>query len=217
MLLSTNTIFASIRHHARQRNIKAINYFMSTANKTCQRASSTSPSFHEVEKHRACNQQYNGVLNIRDSPASKGLGIFASKDFAAGDLIVSSKPLSTTKERCSHSVQIDWDQHVLMDLPAILINHSCNGNVGIRSNDNKVQDGDVADDEVVGAYDFWAIRPIKEGQELTWDYEATEWELCTPFDCNCGSPNCRGQVRGFKDSGDVIREQYGDYHAEYLK
>jgi len=92
-----------------------------------------------------------------------------------------------------------------VDLPAILINHSCEANVGIRNNSTN------------DAYNFYAISPITKGKELTWDYEASEWELSTPFDCGCGSSICRGRLKGFKSSGVIIRKRYGDYYADYLK
>jgi len=156
------------------------------------------------EGHSAANQKYKGILQIKDSP-NKGLGLFASRDFDVGDLVMSSKPAVTTTTRDSHTVQIDWDRHILMNLPAVLINHSCDANVGVRNNSTN------------DAYDFWAIRPIAEGEELTWDYEASEWELSTPFDCGCGSANCRGRLQGFKVNGDIIKQRYGEYYADYLK
>jgi len=118
---------------------------------------------------------------------------------------MSSKPALITDAKDSHTVQIDWDRHVLMKPPAVLINHSCNANTGIQNNSES------------GSYDFFALIPIEKGEELTWDYEASEWDLSTPFSCNCGSPNCRGKIRGFKYHGDIIREQYGEYYADYLK
>ena len=132
--------------------------------------------------------------------------MFAARDFAVGDLVMSSTPaVTSTTTRGSHTIQIDWDRHIFMELPAVLINHSCDANVGIKNNS--------AND----AYDFWAIRPIPEGEELTWDYEASEWELSTPFDCGCGSANCRKILKGFKENGYIIRQQYGEYYADYLK
>ena len=91
-----------------------------------------------------------------------------------------------------------------MDLPATLINHSCDANVGIRDND-------------LGAYDFFALTDIVEGEELVWDYNASEWEISTPFQCACGSPRCRGRLRGFKHDGEHIRDAYGPFYASYLK
>ena len=191
------------------RNIRILDPFVGDAYRKFHVSSTATQSVNgddhqQPALHSACNQKYKGILQIKET-SNKGLGLFASRDFAAGDLVMSSKPAVTTKTRDSHTVQIDWDRHILMDLPAVLINHSCDANVGILN--NKSND----------AYDFWAIRPITEGEELTWDYEASEWELSTPFDCGCGSPMCRKKLRGFKDNGDIIRQQYGEYYAAFLK
>ena len=117
---------------------------------------------------------------------------------------MSAKAIAVSDVRCSHSVQTGWDKHVVMNLPAILINHSCDANVGIRDND-------------MGAYDFFAIKNIIKGEELVWNYNASEWEISTPFQCACGSAKCRGLLRGFKHDGDHIRGAYGPFYASYLK
>lgn len=43
---------------------------------------------------------------------------------------------------------------------------------------------------------FTAVREIEPGEYLTMDYETTEDELYRPFQCMCGSPLCRGVIRG---------------------
>lgn len=43
---------------------------------------------------------------------------------------------------------------------------------------------------------FTAVRPIAVGEFLTMDYETTEDELFRSFDCHCGSPRCRGSIKG---------------------
>ena len=48
------------------------------------------------------------------------------------------------------------------------------------------------------------------------DYEASESETVSTFECLCGSPRCRRQLRGFKASEDIIRKQYGKYIASFL-
>ncbi|OEU22042.1 SET domain-containing protein [Fragilariopsis cylindrus CCMP1102] len=180
-------------------------------------------NFNDEQLHNEANERYTNILNITGTP-NKGYGLFALKDFDIGDLIMTSgRTAKITTTRCSHSVQIDWNKHILMDLPAILINHSCSANVGIHNNNTTTTittyNSNNNNDEhaTVGGYNFWAIRPIIKGEELTWDYEATEWELSTPFRCTCGSKNCRHILKGFKHNGDNIRKQYGEYYANYLK
>lgn len=43
---------------------------------------------------------------------------------------------------------------------------------------------------------FTALRDIHSGEILTMDYEETEDELFRPFQCQCGSENCRGMIKG---------------------
>lgn len=149
-----------------------------------------------------CNEDYKGHLEIQ-TIGGHGFGLVSQKAFQPGDLIVSANVVSASKERDSHSIQKDWNTHITVDLPAILINHSCDANVGIRDNED--------------AYDFFALKEIKPGDELTWDYEASEYELSASFKCVCGSPSCRSSIIGFKKHGDIIKKQYGGFYADYLK
>ena len=43
---------------------------------------------------------------------------------------------------------------------------------------------------------FTASKPIASGDFLTMDYETTEDELFRPFVCQCGAPQCRGEIKG---------------------
>lgn len=43
---------------------------------------------------------------------------------------------------------------------------------------------------------FTALKAIAAGDYLTMDYETTEDELFRSFECQCGSSNCRGHIKG---------------------
>ncbi|MBI2730282.1 MAG: SET domain-containing protein-lysine N-methyltransferase [Sphingobacteriales bacterium] len=58
------------------------------------------------------------------------------------------------------------------------INHSCNPNVYMRRAYRKVE--------------YYALRNIKKGEELTCDYGETHHEGTLP--CKCGAKNCRGFI-----------------------
>ena len=38
---------------------------------------------------------------------------------------------------------------------------------------------------------------IKKGEEITIDYNCTEYVLFTPFKCNCSVSDCVGEIKGF--------------------
>lgn len=58
------------------------------------------------------------------------------------------------------------------------INHSCDPNVFMRRAYQKVE--------------YYTLRPIKKGEELTCDYGETHHEGTLP--CRCGAKNCRGFI-----------------------
>lgn len=58
------------------------------------------------------------------------------------------------------------------------VNHSCSPNTYIRI--------------CYGRVEFYALRDIRSGEELTADYGETHHEGKLP--CRCGSPNCRGAI-----------------------
>jgi hypothetical protein len=43
-----------------------------------------------------------------------------------------------------------------------------------------------------------ARRAIAAREEITFDYATTEWDMAEPFHCQCGSPACRGLIRGLR-------------------
>jgi hypothetical protein len=43
-----------------------------------------------------------------------------------------------------------------------------------------------------------ATRAIRQGEEITFHYATTEYDMAEPFRCRCGSPLCLGEIRGFR-------------------
>lgn len=116
---------------------------------TCGRAMSA----EEEEVHEA-NAKGKTKWEIRQT-GDRGYGVYALRDFPANEVVFRASGLRETTERTSHSVQTDWDRHVHMDLPARFINHSCEANVGVRTNE-------------LGAFDFLTVTPVHRDEELTW-------------------------------------------------
>lgn len=162
---------------------------------------------HEFSDSQIAEVNLKGVgLWKVDKAGDFGWGIFAQKDYAPNEFIFRGKALRF-QQRDSHTVQVGWDKHALMDLPATLINHSCEANTGIKDNE-------------YGAYDFFAVRPIKAGEQLTWDYGCAEFETLTVNDifkeCLCGSAKCRKGRIAFKVAKKDLEVLYGEYIANYL-
>ena len=77
------------------------------------------------------------------------------------------------------TVQIGIDQHVEVKELASM-NHSCDPSTMLDTTRMLV----------------FAARGLASGDELTFFYPSTEWEMSSPFICLCGAPNCIHVVAG---------------------
>ena len=87
---------------------------------------------------------------------------------------------------------------VVADFEPALINHSCEPNCGLY-----------------GQIGLVALRDIEANEELTIDY-ATAGSVLEDFDCNCGTPNCRGRITDQDYLRPELRAQYADYLSPWL-
>ena len=85
-----------------------------------------------------------------------------TRPYNEGDIVISSNlkhnDTKPTLIPCAHSIQIGWGKHILMNLPARYINHSCDPNIGVGGLNE------------CGSYDFVALRDI-ESDEVRLLYE----------------------------------------------
>jgi hypothetical protein len=135
---------------------------------------------------------------------AKGRGVFAVREFVRGETVIVGKAIEYPAKRTRMSVQLDWERHVEMDVPAMLLNHSCEPNLGVRENQ-------------WCAYDFVALLGIDVGEELVFDYAMTEHALVAPLSCLCGSAACQGEIRPWSDRSEAWREQNAIWVAGYLR
>ncbi len=109
-----------------------------------------------------------------------------------------------------YSVQVDADVHVevpelaevdaahmLARYPWRSLNHACDPNA-----------------RIVGR-ELRALRPIRASDEVTFDYETTEWDMASPFPCGC--TRCGGRtIRGFRYLSRPERERRRPWLAPHL-
>jgi hypothetical protein len=114
------------------------------------------------------------------------LGVFATIDFAAGDIILSiddsrevddAHPVSPEEGR--YRDYLEAGRTILMQIPERYINHSCRPNVFVKTL-NGVR-------HVVALYDIVA------GEEIAYDYCVNGYGD-TVWDCSCGVAGCRRSI-----------------------
>ena len=121
-------------------------------------------------------------------------GLYASKNINDGTKIIEYKGKILTKKEVNENPKFDNEKAIYLfninkkyDLDgdfkyniARLINHSCNPNCEVFGTGLKVW--------------VYAIRDIKKGEELTYDYGFGFDEGYKDFPCRCGSKNCVGYI-----------------------
>ncbi|MBI4912478.1 MAG: SET domain-containing protein-lysine N-methyltransferase [Acidobacteria bacterium] len=115
--------------------------------------------------------------------------VLATRPVQAGEVIMRIEG-ELTRRPDRHTLQVGPDLHLEVPPEASLelildryfwrfLNHSCRPSAFIR------------DREVV------ALRRLRPWDEVSFDYDCTEWDMAEPFPCRCGSRRCRGLIRGF--------------------
>jgi uncharacterized protein len=135
-----------------------------------------------------------------------GEGLFAKVNFKKGNLIFAWEGV-LKKGRYPYYVGDRWLQiekcqwiAPLRNNPGWYINHSCNPNSGIK---NSVQ--------------IVAMKNIRRGEEVTFDYSTSESEKGWYLICDCENKNCRRIIRSYKSLSTELKLKYRDFISEYLK
>ena len=121
-------------------------------------------------------------------------GLYASQSIKSGKVVIKYKGKIITKKETDTNPKYDNDKAIYLfnlnkryDLDgdfkyntARLINHSCNPNCEVEGKGLKL----------------WivAIRDIKKGEELSYDYGFGYDEDYKQFVCRCGAKNCVGYI-----------------------
>ena len=88
--------------------------------------------------------------------SEKGEGIFATKSFKVGDIVMVGIIKEVLNGNHAHASQIAENKYVLHEGLIIRVNHSCDPNCGIRVNETS-------------AHNFVAIKHISVNEEITFD------------------------------------------------
>lgn len=127
-----------------------------------------------------------------------GKGDFSSKlislvDRDAGTRLCAIEGAVLVTQRAYTSVQVSEDCDMELKSDLVFCNHSCDPSVIFDTAKLEVRVGD---------------RPLKAGDDLTFFYPSTEWDMTQPFHCNCGAGKCLGLVQGARFMEDGVLQRY---------
>jgi len=110
---------------------------------------------------------------------NKFRSLVSKQDYKKGEVICSMPSENIMDKPNRYTVQIGRNVHTHVGKLAAL-NHSCDPNV-------------ILDTEKMVMV---ARRDIAKGEELSFFYPSTEWEMNAPFICLCGAASCIHVVAG---------------------
>ncbi len=127
-----------------------------------------------------------------------GRGIFASRPIKCGEEILDftgrriglDEALARGERQCD-PLQIGPREYIDIEEPAVLVNHSCDPNAGIKNDRVLVTIADIA-----------------QGEQIFYDYSTTMDEDGWNLECQCETPACRGIVGDFKYLPPALRDRY---------
>lgn len=133
----------------------------------------TTPSVEVVSNHIFANVLRNTDTNQKS--------LHAAVSFAPGDVICDFSAGIVQSYATYLTVQTAASRHITL-MPEFLqyINHSCVPNVFF----------DTTSMQLV------CLTALQPGDEFTFFYPSTEWEMAQPFVCNCGNEVCLQLING---------------------
>jgi len=116
-------------------------------------------------------------------------GVYSLRDIKKGEIIFSIEG-KIVFVPSKYSIQVEITSHIepfSKDIQDNLshwqfLNHSCSPNAFINIEKSTLV----------------AFKNISVGEEVRFNYNATEYEMSSPFQCKCGSEKCYGEIKGFK-------------------
>jgi hypothetical protein len=136
-----------------------------------------------METERSCATYLETIkpdrVRIDRKSALYGSRLVAVANYKPGEVILPL--LGLPSKRSYRTIQTGIETHIENELLACL-NHSCAPSAIVNTREMTVE----------------ALAAVNAGQELTFFYPSTEWELGQPFICLCGAPECIHVVAGAK-------------------
>jgi hypothetical protein len=151
-----------------------------------------------------CGTQGSGVFALQDIPKDEHLVVWTGRILSAEQAL----PIMDTHDK--HYILQVGDGFYQVPLceyrePADWTNHSCEPNAGFGKN---------------SPICLSAMRPIKTGEQICFDYAMCETDerLWDPMECLCGNAACRGKITAndWKNFPE-LRKKYAGYWSPHVQ
>ncbi len=145
----------------------------------------SSPFYRTISGH--------SFAEVRQHLTNQQKALFSTEKFFPGDRVALFSAGTISAEPTYLTVQLGINKHITLE-PEFLqyINHSCDPNVFFNTS----------------TMELIALREIELGEEMTFFYPSTEWQMIQSFSCFCGSHRCIGEIRGAAFLTEIQWKQY---------
>ncbi|MCI0451684.1 MAG: SET domain-containing protein-lysine N-methyltransferase [Candidatus Latescibacteria bacterium] len=139
-----------------------------------------------------------------------GRGVFAREKVRAkevlvvwgGEVVTGEMLHDMSDDKRRVSIQIEEDLYLVTanEGPADWVNHSCDPNSGL-----------------VGQVVLVALRDIRVGEEISFDYATSDGSPYDEFECHCGTKTCRHHVTGADWKLPELQARYATHFSPYIQ
>jgi len=135
----------------------------------------------------------HGFAEVREDHQSLAKSLHSLKQFSQGELICFFQAAAILRNPTYLTVQTGLEEHIHLK-PEFLkfTNHSCDPNVLFDT----------------AAMELIALKDIHPGNEFTFFYPSTEWQMAQPFECLCGSVDCLKTISGAAHMDTAVLKRY---------
>ncbi len=142
------------------------------------------------------NKGGRGVF-AREKVRAKEVLVVWGGEVVTGDML---HDMSDDKHRLS--IQIEEDLYLVTgeEGPADWVNHSCDPNAGL-----------------VGQIALVALRDVRVGEEICFDYATSDGSRYDEFECHCGGKTCRHHVTGDDWKLPELQRRYAGHFSPYIQ
>ncbi|KAH6586087.1 hypothetical protein BASA50_000792 [Batrachochytrium salamandrivorans] len=139
-------------------------------------------------------------VHVVQSAAMCGSSLVARKYFHQGDTVAPIHGVLHDRPTWA-SIQVARDTHAEIRSELLFMNHSCDPSTHVDTSRMRVI----------------AARTIAPGDEITFFYPSTEWDMAQPFTCHCGAVACLHRITGSRImSLDSLANRFINHHIRVL-
>lgn len=137
-------------------------------------------------------------MSIYIAECTLGRGVFARRRFLGGEailgfggIVIDADKCKAKGEREGYPLQVLRDAWIDATEPGAFVNHSCEPNAYVGEGNLLI-----------------ALRNIRVGEQIMYDYSATMYNDAWTMICRCGSPKCRKVIGEFRSLPKELRNYY---------